>query len=54
MIEGDGGVSVASGLNYYLQKYARKTISWEANNLKLPKKLIIPPDESKERIMKHV
>ncbi|GAB5361191.1 hypothetical protein AAMO2058_000692400 [Amorphochlora amoebiformis] len=51
-IEGDGGVSLAAGVGYYLQNYAFCSFSWLAENLNLPSPLPNALLTTKKRYMK--
>jgi alpha-N-acetylglucosaminidase len=39
ILKGNNGVSIASALNHYLKNYVHCHVSWNGNNLDLPKKL---------------
>ncbi len=39
ILRGNDGVSIASALNYYLEHYCKLSITWNGDNLKIPKAL---------------
>ena len=44
-ISGNNGVSIASGLYYYLKNYANCQVTWNGTNLNLPAKLPLVPQK---------
>jgi alpha-N-acetylglucosaminidase len=49
ILRGNNGISVASALNWYLKYYAHCQVSWNSDNIKLPK--VLPTVSPKVRIL---
>lgn len=43
-IKGNNGVSIASGLNYYLRNYSNSMLTWCGDSIDLPETLVLPEE----------